>query len=154
MIVYRITTKEYRKDISGTGAMLYGGRWNSKGRRLLYTAGSLSLAALEIAVNLPPGAIRADFYCIEVAFDDHLTIEEPGKLPFDWKSYPYSPSTVEVGDRFLQHGGFCLKVPSAVIETEYNYLINPEHSAFDQVHVQDIRPFMFDQRLAPFRPDH
>lgn len=154
MVVYRITVKEYRKDISGTGAMLYGGRWNSKGRRLLYSASSLSLAALETAVNLPPGAIRKDFYCIEIALNNSLSIEEPTGLPRDWKSYPYSPYTVEIGDDFLKRGGFCLKVPSAVIETEYNYLINPEHPAFDQVHLQDIRPFIFDRRLALFRTDH
>jgi len=52
MVLYRITSKAYVRDLSGTGAFLYGGRWNKKGIRMLYTSGSLSLAALEIVVNL------------------------------------------------------------------------------------------------------
>ena len=53
MIVYRITKSPYRKDLSGMGAKLYGGRWNSKGIPLIYCSESRALAYAEVAIHLP-----------------------------------------------------------------------------------------------------
>ena len=146
MILHRITTKPYINDLSGTGAMLYGARWNTKGIRMLYTSGSLSLAALEIIANLSSSKLK-NLYCVELEFDDSLKIDNLKSLPKNWNQYPYRNDSVTYGTNFIKKGGLCLKVPSALIPTEYNYLLNPLHDDFSSLSVRDSRPLLIDQRL-------
>ncbi len=148
MILYRITSKAYARDLSGTGAMMNGGRWNPKGIRMLYTSQSLSLAALEVIVNLSGEKITKNLYCVELEFPDQLPIEELTQLPENWNAFPYSGETTEIGKAFIQSGRLCLKVPSAIIPSEYNYLLNPLHDDFMKVRFLDARPFILDKRLV------
>jgi RES domain-containing protein len=134
--------------MSGTGAMLFGGRWNKKGTRMLYTSESLSLAALEIIANLSSNKLSQNFYCVEIELPDNLEIIEIEKLPNNWNAFPFSGSTPSIGSDFFTEGGFCLKVPSAIIPSEYNFLINPVHIAFDKLHIRDKRPLILDRRLV------
>lgn len=147
MILYRITPKAYAHDLSGTGAMLYGGRWNKKGTRMVYTSGSLSLAALEIIANLSLDKLDRSLFCSEVEFPDHLEISELKKLPKDWNQFPYTSGTVSSGDIFLKKNGLCLKVPSAIIPSEFNYLLNPNHDQFSKIKLIDTRPLILDKRI-------
>lgn len=147
MIVYRITSKAYARDLSGTGARLYGGRWNSKGVPALYTSGSLSLATLETIANLSGDKINNNLHCVELSLPDELPVKSHTRLPKQWNSFPYTAATVSLGDSFFRKGGFCLKVPSAIIPAEFNYLFNPMHDLFDQIKLLDTRPFLLDQRL-------
>jgi len=147
MVLYRITSKAYARDLSGTGAMLHGGRWNAKGVRMLYTSQSLSLAALEVIANLPGDKLN-NLYCVELDFPDHLPVDTPGKLPNNWNQFPFSSKTAEIGTNFIRSGGLCLRVPSAIIPTEFNYLLNPLHDAYREVKFLDARPMLFDQRLV------
>lgn len=148
MILYRITSKVYARDLSGTGAMIHGGRWNPKGIRVLYTSQSLSLATLEVIVNISEEKINPFLYCVELEFPDDLPIGDIDNLPDDWSAYPYKNGTIEVGRDFIESGALCLRVPSAVIHSEYNYLINPLHDNFMQVKFLDARPFILDKRLV------
>lgn len=147
MILHRITSKAYVRDLSGTGAMLYGGRWNSKGIRMLYTSASLSLAALETVVNLSGSKLDQSLFCIELELPDDLPISEVSGLQENWNGYPHNSTTVEIGNNFIKKNGLCLKVPSAIIPSEYNYLLNPAHEDFLKVKFQDARPLMLDKRL-------
>lgn len=147
MILYRITSKAHIHDLSGTGAMLYGGRWNAKGNRMLYTSESLSLATLEIIANLSPDRLNRGFYCVGLNFPDHLKIATVGSLPKNWSTFPYKPNTVALGNRFIHDDGLCLKVPSAIIPSEYNYLLDPTHRNFSEIKFIDTRPFILDKRL-------
>ena len=126
--------------------MLYGGRWNAKGVRLLYTSGSLSLAALETVVNLSAGKLNKGLYCVELDFPGELSITEID-LPPNWNAYPYNAETVSIGNAFVKNGGLCLKVPSAIIPSEYNYLLNPQHADFPKIKLLDTRPLILDHRL-------
>lgn len=147
MILYRITSRAYARDLSGTGSMLFGGRWNPKGVRLLYTSGSLSLAALETIANLSANNLNKSLFCVEISFPDELEITVATNLPEKWNAYPHIADTATLGAQFVKGNGLCLKVPSAIIPTEYNYLLNPLHDDFMKVTVTDVRPFMLDQRL-------
>ncbi len=147
MILHRITSKPYIHDFSGTGAMHHGGRWNSKGMRMIYTSGSLSLATLEIIANLSSNNIKKGLFCVEIAFPDHLEITTLNSLPEGWNQYPYNHKTMDKGSEFIKNGGFCLKVPSALVETEFNYLFNPLHEDFKHIKLIDARPLMLDLRL-------
>lgn len=146
MIVYRIAARAYAGDLSGRGSSMYGGRWNPKGIPMLYTSATLSLAALELAVNLPPGRIPNHYQAIEIEIPEQH-ISKIDRLPDKWNGYPYVPSTQQIGRSFIKSGGLILKVPSAVITTEFNFLINPNHEDIDKIHITDQRPFLFDSRL-------
>ena len=146
MILHRITTKPYINDLSGTGAMLYGGRWNTKGTRMLYTSESLSLAVLEIITNLSSSKLN-NLYCVELDFPDEFELETIKKSPSQWHLFPYTNATPKAGTNFIKKGGLCLKVPSAIVPTEYNFLLNPLHDEFYKIRVVDARPFLLDQRL-------
>lgn len=150
MKLYRIAREKYCSDLSGEGARLYGGRWNSKGNAVLYTSEHASLAALEVLVNSPIRMLPSDLVLVEIAIDPPA---EPGiikadELGRDWKSYPAPIFLKETGDSWIQgRSSLLMKVPSVVIPEECNVLVNPNHSAFEAVSVKSIKPFRFDQRL-------
>ena len=148
MILFRLATRSHARDLSGTGAMLYGGRWNAKGLRMLYTSGNVSLATLEILANLSTPHLSKSFYIVEIDLPESLPIYEP-ELPEDWNAFPHAQSTIDIGTQFLKSDEHvCMKVPSAIISTEYNYLLNPLHESFINVKILDIRPMILDQRLV------
>jgi RES domain-containing protein len=70
------------------------------------------------------------------------------RLPKDWKTFPHSNSTQLIGDKFLKEQKFLvLKVPSATVQGEFNYLINPRHKNFNHIKIVKIENFNFDERL-------
>jgi RES domain-containing protein len=151
MIVFRLSSKKFHADLSGKGAELYGGRWNSKGVAILYTSDSRALAFAEIAVHLPLGILPKEYYLSQVFIPDdaatqQLTLKQ---LPADWRSNPHSDSTQQIGDAFIAAGKhLVLKVPSAVVPGDFNYLVNPAHPQFKEVRLQQSEPFEFDSRIA------
>lgn len=148
MILYRIARREHISDLSGTGAMLFGGRWNMKGVRALYTSSSVSLAVLEVIANLSSDKIDTGLFIAELGFPDEMHITKIEELPNDWNAYPYKSETVSFGTQFLKSGGLCLQIPSAIVPMEYNYLINPLHDDYLKIKLTDIRPLMLDKRLV------
>jgi RES domain-containing protein len=136
--------------LSGEGAYRYGGRWNSRGRRVVYLGGNPSICALELLVNTgePEDLYRIPYMIIPVDFDEAL-LSRPASLPPDWKSYPPPPSCAALGDRWLAEGGTAiLEVPSAVIGLERNFILNPLHRDFAQVKIGPPQRFEFDSRLV------
>jgi len=135
---------------NGIGAWLEGGRWNRKGVHMVYTADSLSLAALEIIVHLPEDTLLYTRYVrIPVRFDSSQVSELTlSSLPADWNCSPPSESTREIGTRWaINMQSLVLKVPSAVIAEEHNYLINPMHPNATQLKIGTAKPFIFDSRI-------
>jgi len=140
----------YANDLSGRGAEKAGGRWNSKGTAMVYTSESRALCTTEIAVHTPLGILPLDYVIIAIEIPKTMAIEELeiDVLPEDWKSLPHSHSTQEIGDSFVTTEKFAvLRVPSAVVQGEYNYLLNPLHKDFKKIKVKLIEPFDFDERL-------
>ena len=146
MILYRITSKPHIRDLSGTGAMLFGGRWNPKGVRMFYTSESLSLAMLETVANLSGEHLNKNFHQVRLEMPDNLPLYQP-TLPSDWNVYPHGAGTVNAGAQFIQESHFCMKVPSAIIPSEYNFLLNPMHEFFDEIKYLDSNPILIDRRL-------
>jgi RES domain-containing protein len=149
MIVFRLSKSIFAADLSGTGAEKTGGRWNSKGVPILYTCQSRALAATEIAVHTPLGILPDDYQIISIEIPDTDILEfSVSELPSDWRSFPHPHSTQKLGDGFfLDAGHLSLKVPSAVVQGEYNFLINPHHRKFRKVKIIKIESFNFDSRL-------
>ncbi len=150
MIVYRLSRSKFKNDLSGKGAEMAGGRWNSIGIPMLYTAESRALCALEIAVHTQLNVVPDDYLMV--------TIEIPGiskkqeisasHLPEHWKSFPENSFTQKLGDNFCREGKYlALKVPSAIVQGDHNILVNPFHPDFRLVKVVSMERFQFDQRL-------
>lgn len=148
MIVYRISNAAYSDDISGTGAKLMGGRWNSKGIPVLYTSQHISLAVLEMLVNtnFKDYDIALDLMYITVPDQLSVSAIKLSTLKKDWNSdFDY---TRYIGDEFFnQKETLVLKVPSAVIQEEYNYLVNPLHADFKKIKITNTKSFWPDERL-------
>lgn len=133
----------------GEGARVEGGRWNSPGTPVVYTSQSAALAALEMLVHLGRGSILAAYVLIPCTFDDAIVSRlDRKRLPKNWRSYPAPPGLQLIGDEWVRSGtSAVLEVPSAVIETDSNYLVNPHHREFQTIRVMDPQPFEFDLRL-------
>lgn len=150
MIVFRLSKRKYAYDLSGKGAELAGGRWNSKGNAVLYASQSRALCTAEISVHTPLGNIPRDYELVEILIPAGAKLKEidASELPTDWKSIPHSHTTQELGNGFtLENKYLVFKVPSVIVPGEFNYLINPAHSLFNQLEIVSVEPFEFDQRL-------
>ncbi|MFH0894927.1 MAG: RES domain-containing protein [Bacteroidota bacterium] len=150
MIVFRLSKSKYCRDLSGKGAETVGGRWNNVGTPLIYTSESIALCTAEIAVHLPLGMMPDDYKLVHIEIPSNLVNHEikVNELPKDWKSFPYKKSTCIVGDKLVSENKWLfLKVPSAVVQGSFNYLINPRHKQFSKVKIIKTEAFEFDSRL-------
>ena len=136
---------------SGEGARVHGGRWNAPGTRVVYASGSVALAALELLVHLETPVLLDAYDLHEARFDSRLVVTlPPHALPEDWRSDPAPPSVRALGDGWVRRSeSAVLRVPSAVVAEEPNYLLNPDHRRFREVERLRPRRFRFDPRLAP-----
>jgi len=146
-------TRHAAAAFDGEGARRFGGRWNSRGVAVAYASSSLSLAVLEVVAHMPGSAIFA--YSVVMAdFGEHLIEDLPAAvLPADWKQYPARSSTQALGDRWVaERGSLVLRVPSVIVETEHNFLVNVHHPDFNRIRIAPSVPFEFDPRLLPKEP--
>ena len=127
-----------------------GGRWTSSGRRAVYTAGSLALATLEIIVHLETTETLPAYSVFELAIPEKLVASlRPGSLPRRWRDDPSPAALRALGDGWLESGkSAVLRVPSAVIGVEFNYLLNPAHPDFSRVTIGPRLPYELDRRLV------
>jgi RES domain-containing protein len=148
---WRIVKLQHTKTaFDGEGARIAGGRWNKIGTPMIYTAGSLALAALETIVHLPKGELlKKLFFHIPVQFDSDLVFAlNSADLPADWDCIPPSEATQAIGtDWILKKKSVILKVPSTIIREESNYLINPVHPDFKMLALGSPERFSFDPRI-------
>ena len=134
---------------SGEGARLYGGRWSSPGTPVVYISETLSLAALEVLVHVQSSGLLTSYVTCRVDFDSNWSdIFNPASLPPDWRSSPAPAELRAIGDDWVRvRRSLLLKVPSAIVPQEHNYLINPAHPDFARLNIGPPEPFTFDTRL-------
>ena len=144
-----IKTKHLSHAFDGEGPRLYGGRWNSPGTRVVYVSESLALAALEVLVHLQASSVLSAYSAVKVSFDDSLaTAVDLSTLPANWRNSPPPAELQAIGDEWVAKGASAvLKVPSAVIDTERNFLINPIHEEFNRIVIEPPQAFEFYSRL-------
>ena len=152
MQIYRITQKEYAEDLSGNGAQLFGGRWNSEGFFALYASSSRSLALLETLAHTPAKMLDVRVYhLITLSIPDNIVTQKlslktllPGWDTPDTKSF-----TKRIGDLFLTNKkDLILEVPSVMMPEEINYVLNPLHEDMRQVKLVNKRRIYFDKRVV------
>lgn len=142
-------TRHLSSAFSGEGARDYPGRWNERGTPVIYTAGSLSLAAIEMLVHLGHADLLNMYMSIPVSFDDSICTQLAlSKLPSDWADDPAPVSTRAVGAKWVSDGkSAVLAVPSAVVHVETIFMLNPRHPDFSRIKIGDAEEFHFDPRL-------
>ncbi len=147
MIVYRIANDLYKEDISGNGAAINGSRWNSRNIKILYAGEYISLCMLESLLHLRKVDIPIKQYLLSIQIPGAEFQEiKLSKLKDKWQQY--INYTQYMGDQFIssnQH--LCLKVPSAIVPQEHNFLINPQHKDFKKVKVISSELLELDKRL-------
>jgi RES domain-containing protein len=151
MLVYRISGQRFANDLSGTGARLNGGRWNSVGLSLLYTASYRSLALLEILVHTTNNYVPDDLRLITIEIPDTILIKEilHEEISDELNRKKAQAQFQTIGDKWIKsQTSLILKVPSVIIPEEFNYLINPLHKDFHKVKIKETKLFRFDERLV------
>ncbi len=146
---WRIVKRKYARDaFSGEGARLYGGRWNNPGTPLVYTAGSQSLAALEMLVHLESADLLDQYVIFEVNFDSTLVSSPESTLPRHWDAQPIPSRTRALGDSWARsQASAILRMPSVLVHSEHNYILNPRHPKFAKIRVGKQTPFRLHPRL-------
>lgn len=151
LTTYRICKTKYSAAwFDGEGAFRFGGRWNSRGTRVLYAAGSLSLAALEMLVHLNDEELLLAYSFATAEFEESLMlpIEEFKNLPKNWSASPPPLEIQRIGDEWAKtNASVVLKVPTSVLPVESNYLINIGHPDFSNINLGEPQKFTFDKRL-------
>jgi RES domain-containing protein len=144
-----VKAKHAAMAFDGEGARLAGGRWNSPGAAMVYTAGSAALATLEMLVHLGKGTVLHAYVLSACSFDESIVLRlDRTRLPSNWRAYPAPSQLQMIGDAWVKSEvSAVLEVPSAVIETESNYLLNPRHRDFASITISATRSFTFDTRL-------
>lgn len=151
MIVYRISKAKYASSLNASG--IYG-RWNSEGKKVIYTGGSAALSSLEVAVHRSGASLTSgDYFIAKIKIPDKVLIEEVQLTELtninpEWIKPTNCLMTQHWGDIWLASlTSAVLKVPSAIIPMEFNYLLNVEHPDFSLILIDSIAPFSFDPRL-------
>lgn len=147
MIVYRLAKAAFA-PLDGEGARLYGGRWNSPGRPMVYAAANPSLAVLEVMVHLdlPTELMPDDYQLIGIEIPDTAPTERIDKTP------AATAACRSVGDDFLaRNAALVLLAPSVVVPLERNALINVRHPDMARVRIVSQDSFQFDPRLTGSR---
>jgi RES domain-containing protein len=156
MVAYRICREsDPSKAFSGQGARNWGGRWNSPGIAVVYTAGERSLAMLEVLVHLKgvlstgAGPLLTPYHLIQISFASELLEEiRPEALPAGWNAEPATHVSQSLGDAWaISARSPILAVPSVIIPEERNYILNPNHPRFKEIRIGETRPCAFDPRL-------
>ena len=150
----RIVKSKYTdRAFTGEAAGLLGGRWNSEGTRVVYIAFSVSLAILEILIHLDTTDLLEAYSLFEVSFDESLVeVLDPATLPNNWRLHPPPYETQVIGDRWITRASSAvLKVPSAIVPTEPNYILNPSHPDLRRIAISGPTPLPLDARLLGHR---
>ena len=151
MIIWRLCRQRRSgQPLDGEGARLYGGRWNYPGTAVVYTASSLALAALEVLVHVDHDVAPTDLVSMPIEVPAGIRIEEISiaSLPANWRNTPAPEELQKIGTAWVHRAtSALLRVPSALIPEEHNYLVNPAHPDITRLKIGRPKPFTFDPRL-------
>jgi RES domain-containing protein len=148
-----VKAKRAATAFDGEGARLFGGRWNNPGVAVVYTSASQSLAALELLANLEQASLLQRYVAIPVDFDASLVaVLHERALPEDWAAQPAPSDARAIGDAWVARAtSAVLRVPSAVVPAEHNFLLNPAHPGYRKLRIGKPQPFAFDPRITTKR---
>lgn len=148
MIVYRLAKSEFAQSLQSSGAP---NRWNRAREFVIYTSGSISLCALELLAHTSGLRPAGSYKMMKIKIDEspEVTHIREDDLPKNWNSLSAYGHTQQLGsDWYTSQTSLVLKVPSAIIPTESNYVINKAHSDYSEtVHLIELQDFFWDKRF-------
>ena len=147
MLVYRISMAHRAASLTASG---FPGRWCSKGKFVVYTAGSRALACLENVVHRSGEGLAGNFKILTIQIPDRLKMDEIflKDLPEQWFEFQNYILTQQLGDKWLENAETSiLKIPSAIIPLENNFVLNPFHRDFKNIKIKSVKDFIFDPRI-------
>lgn len=148
MIVYRLSLEKYSHDLSGAGARRYGGRWNDPGFAALYTTENISLAVLEILVHADKNHIPPHYMILKIELPSTIDLVEISTSKLKKNLKDDLDISRFIGNEFIRNKqSLALKVPSAIVEEEHNFILNPAHPDMKKIKIKWTKPFRFDKRL-------
>lgn len=144
-----VKARHARTAFDGEGARRYGGRWNSPGTAVVYASESRALGLLEVLAGLSSPRAVQGYVVIPVTFNADLARDlPPFDLPDGWRRYPPTSATQRIGDAWAAgRQSVVLRVPSALVPQESNYLLNPGHPDFHRIRIGEVVPLVIDPRL-------
>ena len=151
MRVWRICSRRHAETaFSGLGSKRAGGRWTPPGHLAVYTAQHTSTAILEMLAHMEPAHFGVGFVLIAADLPDATTFENiaVADLPKDWRTLQDAPELQRIGLKWLKRGEHsALRVPSALVPSECNFILNPDHPDFAKIEIHPPEPLVFDPRL-------
>jgi RES domain-containing protein len=148
MKVYRISQTKYSNYLVTPG---FAGRWNSEGKGMIYSEGSASLSCMEILAHKSGVASNSGKFSLamidvpDTVLISEIELNQLQKLNEEWYQVLHYPITQKLGNHWISEmKSAVLKVPSAIVDREYNYILNPLHSNFYKIKLIDVVPFNFD----------
>ncbi len=148
MLVYRLSKRKYASDLTGAGARRYGGRWNQAGTAIIYTSETRALAALEVLVHLNKTEAQMPFVITTFDIGDSVKTISPKELPAEWQETESSHLLFEITNNWiLNQQSVGLKVPSVIMPSECNVLLNPDHPKFRSIKIVEQEEYSFDKRF-------
>jgi RES domain-containing protein len=151
MKLWRICKEKYTATaLSGQGGLYAPGRWHQRGTFIVYCARSLSLATLESFVHFDPSEAPDSLVAVPVEVPKDVFVErwKAKDLPTGWQGYPHLNETRERGTAWVKGATAAIvRVPSAVVPIQSNFLLNPAHPDMKRVQAGRPRPFAFDPRM-------
>jgi len=150
--IWRVCRKQFAaRPLDGKGGLLAAGRWHTPRRLVAYASDSLALASLEVLVHCDLDLLPSDLIAVEIDVSAEVQVAEltSSDLPRAWRRYPAPRSLQQLGNSWLDEVETALlRIPSTVVPTECNYLINPAHPDFKMIRVVRRFKFAFDERLT------
>lgn len=149
MIVYRITTEKYSKELSASGA---ANRWNFESQFVIYSAESRSLASLELVVHRAMIRPNLNYKVLVIEVDvvkSQIATINNKQLPHNWRTLAAYNKLQSIGSEwYTKEKKLLLRIPSAIIPQEHNYIINTRHELFhNRVNLLKVENFFSDKRL-------
>lgn len=148
MELFRITLAIYSDKLYAPG---FAGRWNLEGEEVIYASSSRSLACLENMVHRKGLGDNSKYSTMVIYAPDTSSVTQVNisDLPADWNQGSDFGDCQSVGSEwFNKNQTLLLRVPSAVVPDEHNFVIHTRHSEFLEVSLIRVLPFSFDKRLG------
>ncbi len=147
MTVYHLGRTKFARQLTGEGARLQGGRWNLIGQPCIYASEARSLCVLEFAANIRFDQIADDLSFTAYQIPDNSWASfQINDLPVGWMEMISPTNVKEWGTKHLQQH-LVLKLPSVIIPSEFNFILNPLHADFKKIRIKEVHPFSFDRRI-------
>lgn len=149
MLVYNIRKEKYAGELLASGV---ANRWNKNDEFVIYTGSSRALSALELVVHRSSISINNSYKLLVIelkAEGKDIAEVQLSDLPMNWQSVKSYPALQQIGsDWYQKQRSLVLKVPSAIVSKEFNYLINTKHPDFvKKVSIKEVENFLWDERL-------